>query len=86
MSRHTGVRPFRCTECTKAFVTKAKLNDHLRRHTGEKRFTCLLCKKMYSGSHDLRKHLNKVHPSIAQNIKPNVPLTPQIIANINNVQ
>ena len=53
-----------------------------RRHSGEKRFSCLVCNKMYSGSYDLRKHLKKSHPNISKNIKPNVPLTPQILANI----
>ena len=38
---------------------------------------------MYSGSHDLRKHLKKIHPLISQHIKPNAPLTPQVISSIN---
>lgn len=41
---------------------------------------------MYSGSYDLRQHLKKIHPNISKHIKPHVPLTPQIIANISVVQ
>ena len=41
-----------------------------------------VCKKMYSGSNDLRSHLKKCHPNIGNNIKPNLPLTPQILVNI----
>ncbi len=82
LSINTGIRPHRCTLCPQSFATKSKLTDHSRRHSGEKRFSCLVCNRAYSGSHDLRKHLKKCHPSISKNIKPNVPLTPQILANI----
>ena len=84
MASHTGIRPHKCDfpSCTKSFVRKSKLMEHLRRHRGEKRFSCLVCRKMYSGSNDLRYHLLKHHPNISKNIKPHVPLTPQIIDNI----
>ncbi len=54
MSVHTGERPHKCPRCAKAFVTKTKLQDHVRRHMGEKRFACLICNKKYSGPMDLR--------------------------------
>ncbi len=84
ISVHEGVKPFQCEICPKSFVTKSKLSEHSRRHAGERRFSCLICNKRYSGSSDLRKHLAKTHPSIFQNIEPNLPLTPQIVASIRN--
>ena len=82
LATHSGLKPHSCSLCHKAFARKSKLKDHLRRHTGEKRFSCLVCNKMYSGSYDLRQHLIRHHPNISRTIKPNVPLTPQIINNI----
>ncbi len=98
---HSGEKPHKCTQCTMRFISKAKLNEHLRRyaqffsyeneknsynfplsfyfrHSGQKRFACVVCSKLYSGSHALRKHLRVKHPQVGKNIKPNVPLTPQM--------
>ncbi len=49
------------------------------RHTGYKRFSCQVCMKLYAGSYDLRRHLLQHHPDHSRNIKPRLPLTPQIV-------
>ncbi|XP_063630744.1 oocyte zinc finger protein XlCOF6-like [Cydia splendana] len=49
--RHTGDRPFKCTECPKGFVTAtllrclALLKTHQMRHTGDRPFKCTECPK-----------------------------------------
>ena len=57
----SGIKPYKCSLCPKAFIQQCKLNDHLRRHRGERRFRCVMCDKMYAASHDLRSHLRSEH-------------------------
>ncbi|XP_046687202.1 zinc finger protein 431-like [Homalodisca vitripennis] len=57
-----GEKPFVCDRlgCTKSFVSKAKLTEHLQRHNGEKRHKCPVCGKQYANKPDLRIHLRSV--------------------------
>ncbi|CAL4142205.1 unnamed protein product, partial [Meganyctiphanes norvegica] len=48
--RHTGAKPFRCSQCDKAFSTNGHLKTHQRTHTGVKPFQCSQCNKAFSRS------------------------------------
>ena len=45
---HTGVKPYVCTYCNKAFAVKSALTVHERSHTGEKPYSCKQCDKSFS--------------------------------------
>lgn len=43
MRIHTGVRPYKCTFCDRAFTQSNDLTLHIRRHTGDKPYVCGIC-------------------------------------------
>ena len=53
-------RPFKCTECDKAFKANCQLTVHIRKHTGERPFQCSTCSKAFMSKPDLKLHL-RVH-------------------------
>ncbi|XP_062260596.1 zinc finger protein OZF-like [Platichthys flesus] len=59
-SPHTGKTSFMCDICGKVFVTKSKLNTHVRIHTGERPFSCDTCGKAFLCKSRLTLHL-RVH-------------------------
>lgn len=54
----SGVRPFVCRVCDKAFKHKHHLTEHRRLHTGEKPFECERCGKRFSHSGSYSQHIN----------------------------
>ncbi|EDW81568.1 uncharacterized protein Dwil_GK12137 [Drosophila willistoni] len=53
-TRHTFIKPFKCKECEKSFVTGGKLSTHMLSHTGVRSFHCDSCKVSFLR----RSHLN----------------------------
>ena len=58
MSAHTrGVKPYKCSYCSKAFAQGCQLQLHERTHTGEKPYECSQCERKFSRRQELNKHM-----------------------------
>lgn len=58
---HNVERPYKCTECKKAFTAAANLKQHLVVHTDERKYQCKKCDKTYKLACGLRHHVRKTH-------------------------
>lgn len=56
MRRHTGEKPYQCSECHWRFARSDEKARHERLHSGEKPFGCNLCGKRFARSDHLTKH------------------------------
>ncbi|XP_019738735.1 PR domain zinc finger protein 4 [Hippocampus comes] len=59
-SRHPREKKFKCSMCSRAFITSTKLNVHFMGHVGMKPHKCEYCSKAFSDPSNLRMHL-KIH-------------------------
>uniref|UniRef100_A0A7N6APM7 PR domain containing 4 n=1 Tax=Anabas testudineus TaxID=64144 RepID=A0A7N6APM7_ANATE len=57
---HVREKKFKCSMCSRAFITSTKLNVHFMGHVGMKPHKCEYCSKAFSDPSNLRMHL-KIH-------------------------
>lgn len=61
MRRHTGEKPYPCTQCKKRFVDSTALRKHMHIHDDVKDLhVCGTCGKNFSDKSNLAKHM-KIH-------------------------
>ena len=51
-----SVRPFACTFCSRTFILKHHLKQHVRLHTGERPFVCDICGRAFVQQASLQHH------------------------------
>ncbi|XP_049766270.1 zinc finger protein with KRAB and SCAN domains 8-like [Schistocerca cancellata] len=56
---HSGIRPYSCSECGKAFTKKHHLKAHMNHHTGLRPYSCDRCGATFSQSSNMRTHRKK---------------------------
>ena len=63
MSKHASndEKPFKCTFCTKGFLTKVTLQEHINTHTGERPNICSFCGIGFVNHSNRRMHERTVH-------------------------
>lgn len=68
MTIHTGIFPYKCTECDRGFRTKKGVEEHLTKHTGEayKSNTCKICGLNFKTYYKYAVHMNKDHKYLNQ--------------------
>lgn len=69
MRIHTGVRPYKCTHCDRAFTQSNDLTLHIRRHTGEKPYVCGICGDRFIQGTALQTH-RKLQGHFEENNQP----------------
>ncbi|KAL4616733.1 zinc finger protein 628 [Arapaima gigas] len=73
-SASNSERPYRCSECGKAFKGSSGLRYHMRDHTGERPYRCTECGKSFKRSSLLSIH-QRVHTGVRAFQCPYCPLT-----------
>lgn len=53
---HSGLKPYTCTVCGRAFACNGNLKKHLIIHSREKAYQCIVCGKTFTQEEDLKSH------------------------------
>ncbi|KAK9687839.1 hypothetical protein K7432_014626 [Basidiobolus ranarum] len=67
---HVMEKPYKCTNCSKAFARKYDLDRHSRLHTGEKPYKCAFCNMRFARV-DARKRHYRIND--CQSSQPDAP-------------
>lgn len=54
-------REFKCDLCSKSFIYKQNLENHLKIHSNERAFQCETCLKAFRLRVHLQRHIKRVH-------------------------
>lgn len=79
MRIHTGVRPYKCTFCDRAFTQSNDLTLHIRRHTGDKPYVCGICGDRFiqgtalAAHRRMQQHYEENQPGPFSSISQNNP-------------
>ena len=73
MRRHTSLmtRPYPCSQCSSAFLTRWELKEQQQIHSGTKSFTCRACSVTFSCPSYLKRHALRTHTPV--NTRPSGP-------------
>lgn len=64
MNMHTGLRPYKCSECGKDFASKYSAKAHEKIHLDRPRpYKCVTCGKAFITEQNLHQH-EKIHTAI----------------------
>jgi uncharacterized Zn-finger protein len=55
MNRHTGDRPFKCSQCPKRYGDPSNLREHVKMHS-EPTYECEFCGEKFKQLQSLKKH------------------------------
>ena len=64
--RHTGERPYQCSECSLQFVSSGDLKSHGKKHSGQKPFPCPHCNYRSTRKSAVKLHCYRAHKDIYQ--------------------
>ena len=57
----TGLKKFRCRQCSYSTNYRSNYDDHLAVHTGHLRYKCKVCQKLFKCSAHRRRHMRSKH-------------------------